>query len=76
MTAFINETPSYDLADFIDPIGELVSAVLDWHLGGVPRQVAAVDVCDARHGDGLIYSECLELAMQSRALHADEFRRA
>jgi hypothetical protein len=52
MTAFINEAPSYDLADFVDAVGKLVSAVLDRHLGGVPRQIAAVDVCDARHGDG------------------------
>jgi len=52
MSAFINETPSYDLADLIDSIGELITAVLDGHLGGVSRQIAAVDVCDARHGDG------------------------
>jgi hypothetical protein len=47
VTAFINETPTDDLADFIDPIGELIPAVLDGHLGGVPRQIAAVDVCNA-----------------------------
>jgi len=47
MTAFVNEPPTYDLADFVDSIGELISTVLDSHLGGVARQITTVDVCDA-----------------------------
>jgi hypothetical protein len=37
MSAFINETPSYDLADLIDSIGELIPAVLNRDLGGIAR---------------------------------------
>ena len=36
--------------DLVDPVGELVAAVLDMHRGAAMRLVAAVDVGDARHG--------------------------
>jgi hypothetical protein len=47
VTALVNEAASYDLADFVDPVGKLISAVLDSHLGSVARQITAIDVRDA-----------------------------
>src|SRR5262249_6306587 len=47
MTAVVNEPPTSNLPDFVEPMGEWISAVLDGHLGGVARQITAVDVCDA-----------------------------
>jgi hypothetical protein len=46
VTTLVNKPTSSHLADFVDAIGELISAVLDSHLGGVARQITAVDVCD------------------------------
>ena len=54
MAALIDQAPAPHLADFIDAVGELIAAVLDGDLGVVARQIAAVDVCDAGHGDRLI----------------------
>src|SRR5262249_53754526 len=59
------------LADFIDAIGELVAAVLDMDGSRAVRQVAAVHIGNARHRRS-VDPERLELAMQRRALHADE----
>jgi hypothetical protein len=47
VTTFVNEAASPHLADFIDAVGKLVSAILNRHLGGLARQIPTIDVCDA-----------------------------
>ncbi len=72
MSPLVDHTPSPDLTDLVDAVCKLVSAVFDGDLGLAPRQITAIDVSDARH-ETLIDPECFELAMQSGALHPDEF---
>ena len=61
--ALVDHPASPHLADLVDAVGELIPTVLDGDLGIGSRQVAAVDVGDARH-ELLIDPERLELAME------------
>ena len=58
----VDYAPFPHLANFVDTIGKLVPTVLDGDLGVVLRQIAAINVSDARHKK-LIDSERFELAM-------------
>jgi hypothetical protein len=49
MTALVDKVPIPHLADFIDPVRELIPAVLDMDGGITMRNVAAIHVSDARH---------------------------
>ena len=66
----VDEPPSPHLADLIDPVGELVAAVLDMDDRVAMGPVAAVHIGNAGHR---IHPQRLELAVERRALHADEF---
>ena len=72
MASFVDQTTSPHLANFIHAVGKLVPTVLDRDLGIAPRQIATIDVGDARH-EMLIDSERFELAMEGGSFHADEF---
>src|ERR1700689_11849 len=72
MAPFVDQAPVPHLADFIDAVGELVAAILDVDGSVAGRKIAAIGVSGARHRRS-VDSERLELAMQRRALHADEF---
>jgi hypothetical protein len=50
MPAFVHDAPSPHLATFIDPVGELIPAVLDVDRGIAPQPVAAIDIGDTGHG--------------------------
>ena len=45
----IDDAAAAHLADFVDPVGELVAAIFDVGGGCVPRQIATVHIGDARH---------------------------
>src|SRR3989304_4251877 len=78
MPPLVHEAAVPHLADFIDPVGELIAAILDVHLRRRVWNVAAVDIREPEHGGcsrsarPLVDAERLELAVQRRALHADE----
>ena len=71
MPTLINQVASPHLADFVNAIGELKSAIFNGDFGLRVRKIAAVHIGDTRH-KGLTDSERFKLAMQRRALHADE----
>ncbi len=79
-----------DAHDLVDAVGELVAAILDVDAGLAMLDVATVDIGITRHdalspldrrlgaaalGRTAVQAERLQLAMQGRALHADEGRR-
>ena len=45
--ALVDQPASPHLADFVDAVGKLISAILDATLAASRGNVAAVDVCDA-----------------------------
>jgi hypothetical protein len=49
MPRHVHQVAARDFADFVDTVGELVASVLDVHGGVAVRDVAAVDIGDARH---------------------------
>jgi hypothetical protein len=46
----VNQPTAPHLANFINPIGKLVAAILDVNFGVVERQITAIDVGNAGHG--------------------------
>ena len=57
MTALVDQTPCPHLADFVDAVGELIAAVFDRDHGVGMRQIAAIDVGNARHDRMLSLSQ-------------------
>ena len=51
MTTLVDEAAAPDLADLINAVGELIAAILDVDLGIAERQISAVDISIARHGN-------------------------
>ena len=49
VTPLVDEAASPHLADFVDAVGELITAILDMDFCRAHRQVAAVDVGYPRH---------------------------
>src|SRR3954469_21069760 len=49
MATLIDQPPCPHLADFVNAVGKLIATVLDIHFGLRARQIAAVDIDDARH---------------------------
>jgi hypothetical protein len=49
VSALVNQPAATHLANFVDGVSELVAAIIDMDLGVAERQIAAVDVGDARH---------------------------
>jgi hypothetical protein len=47
VAALVDEAPAPHLAHLVDAVGELVAAILDVHLRGAMRHVAAVHIGDA-----------------------------
>jgi hypothetical protein len=46
----VNQPTAPHLANFINPVGKLVAAILDVNFGVVERQITAIDVGNAGHG--------------------------
>ena len=78
MAPLVDQAPFPHFANLVDAVAELIAAILDMHHGAAHRQIAAVDIGYARHGRqgpgvrGSVDPQRLELAVQRRALHADE----
>src|SRR5579862_2319147 len=53
MQLLIDEDPRVDGDHLVAAIGELIAAILDMNHRIAMRQVAAIDVSDARHGSAL-----------------------
>jgi hypothetical protein len=70
MAALINQVTAPHLTDFIDAVRKLVTAVFYGDFGVAARQIAAVDIGDAGHGDLFLAHDLVEKPVSTFPEHA------